>query len=117
MYDGTVTSLQQLGPGGGYIAPASVSWYSQGQWDSELNASLGIQRNVGWNTVVDASWVATWGINQPWTININPIPLGADFQATKRGPDQAGIGVADNFRTHDLSGLGQSDQAGLGRVN
>ena len=34
VYDGTISSLQQLGPGGGYITPASVGWYSDGQWDS-----------------------------------------------------------------------------------
>ena len=81
VYDSTISSLQVLGPGGGYISPANVGWYSDGQWDSERNASLGIQRNIGWGTVLDASWVADWGINQPWTWNINSIPLGADFAA------------------------------------
>ena len=108
VYDGTISSLQQLGPGGGYIAPASVSWYSDGQWDSERNASLGIQRNVGWNTVVDASWVATWGINQPWTYNINSIPLGADFQAKNADPTKAGAVLPTIFERTIYPGWGNT---------
>ena len=118
VYDGTISSLQQLGPGGGYIAPASVGWYSIGQWDSERNASLGIQRNVGWNTVIDASWVADWGVNQPWTYNINSIPLGADFASQNQDPTKPGSVLPTIFERTVYPGWGKlTHQAGGGSTN
>jgi hypothetical protein len=114
VYDGTISSLQVLGPGGAYIAPASVSWYSIGQWDSERNASLGIQRNIGWNTVLDASWVADWGINQPWTYNINSIPLGADFAAQNQDPTQSGKVLPTIFERTIYPGWGNLTQQAWG---
>ena len=114
VYDGTIQQLTQLGTGGGYIAPSSVSWYSNGQWDSERNASFGIQRNVGWNTVLDASWVGTWGVNQPWTYNINSIPLGADFQAANADPTKPGSVLASIFERTIYPGWGNLTQQAWG---
>lgn len=114
VYDGTIQQLTQLGSGGGYIAPSSISWYSNGQWDSERNASLGIQRNVGWGTVVDASWVATWGVNQPWTYNINSIPLGADFQPQNADPTKPGSVLPSIFERTVYPGWGNLTQQAWG---
>ncbi len=85
------------------------------QWDSERNASFGIQRNIGWNTVLDASWVADWGVNQPWTYNINPIPLGADFAAQNADPTQkAGSVLPTIFERTIYPGWGNLTQQAWG---
>ena len=39
VYDSTISALA---PGQGYSSPPGISWYSDGQWDSERNASLGV---------------------------------------------------------------------------
>ncbi|HWB99673.1 MAG TPA: hypothetical protein VG672_23360 [Bryobacteraceae bacterium] len=115
VYDGTISSLT---PGQGYSAPPSISWYSDGQWDSERNASLGIQRNLGWGTTIDASWVANWGVNQPWTININPIPLGADFNPKNADPTKANSVLPTVFERVAYPGWGNlTEQAWGGSTN
>jgi len=115
VYDGTINGLTS---GGGFSAPPSISWYSDGQWDSERNASLGVQRNIGWGTSLDVSWVGNWGINQPWSININPIPLGADFQAANADPTKPGSVLPTIFERTAYPGWGNlTKQAWGGSTN
>ena len=85
VYDSTINNLA-IG-GGGLIAPTTINYYGgTAQWDSVRNASFGVQHSIGWNTTIDASWVGDWGVNQPWTVNLNPIPLGANFAAVNADP-------------------------------
>jgi hypothetical protein len=115
VYDGTIGSLT---PGQGFSSPPNIGWYSDGQWDSERNASLGIQRNLGWGTTLDASWVANWGVNQPWTININPIPLGADFDPKNADPTKKGSVLPSVFERVNYPGWGNlTKQAWGGSTN
>ena len=116
VYDSTISTLA---PGQGYSSPPNIGWYSDGQWDSERNASLGIQRNLGWGTTLDVSWVGNWGVNQPWTININPIPLGADFNPKNADhTGKAGAVLPSVFERVNYPGWGNlTEQAWGGSTN
>jgi hypothetical protein len=115
VYDSTISALA---PGQGYSSPPGISWYSDGQWDSERNASLGVQRNLGWGTTLDVSWVANWGINQPWTTNLNPIPIGADFDPKYADPTKAGSVLPSVFQRPNYPGWGNlTAQAWGGSTN
>ncbi|HVW08726.1 MAG TPA: TonB-dependent receptor, partial [Bryobacteraceae bacterium] len=115
VYDSTIGGLT---PGQGFSSPPNIGWYSDGQWDSERNASLGIQRNLGWGTTLDASWVANWGVNQPWTININSIPLGADFDPKNADPTKKGSVLPSVFERVNYPGWGNlTKQAWGGSTN
>ncbi len=111
VYDGTIGSLT---PGQGYIAPSSVSYYTDGQWDSERNASLGVQHSLGWGSVLDVSWVANWGVNQPWRVNLNPIPVGADFQAANADPTKSGSVLSSAFLRKNYPGWQDLNAEGWG---
>jgi hypothetical protein len=52
------------------------------------NYSLSVQQDIGWNTVVDVGYVGSVGRNLMWTRNINPVPLGANFDPANRDPSQ-----------------------------
>ncbi len=115
VYDSTISTLT---PGQGFSSPPNIGWYSDGQWDSERNASLGVQRNLGWGTSLDVSYVANWGVNQPWTININPIPLGADFDPKNADPTKSGAVLPSVFERVAYPGWGNlTKQAWGGHTN
>jgi hypothetical protein len=48
------------------------------------NVNFGVQQNVGWNTVVDVSYVGTFGRHLRWAFDIDPIPIGARFDPANR---------------------------------
>jgi hypothetical protein len=115
VYDGTVGSLT---PGQGFIAPSSISYYTDGQWDSERNASFGIQRTLPWDSAIDVSYVGNWGINQPWRVNLNPIPVGADFLASNADPTKPGQVLSSAFLRTKYPGWGDLNaQAWGGSTN
>jgi hypothetical protein len=115
VYDATIGSLT---PGQGYSSPPGIRWYSDGQWDSERNASLGIQRNLGWGTTLDVSWVANWGVNQPWSIDLNQIPLGADFDPKNADPTKKNAVLPSVFERVNYPGWGSlTRQAWGGSTN
>jgi len=64
----------------GVIAPGSVRFFGgEVPWDTVRNGSLGVQQDIGHNTVLDFSWVGNFGRHSAITKNLNPVPLGADF--------------------------------------
>lgn len=52
-----------------------------------LQWNFGVQRNLGWSTIVDLSYVGTRGLNLPLSFAQNPIPF-------ERGEELAFIGTA-----------------------
>jgi hypothetical protein len=48
--------------------------------------NFGIQQNAGWNTVVDVSWVGTMGRHLRWSFNLEPLPLGTNFDPKNMDP-------------------------------
>jgi len=45
-----------------------------------MNFSLSVQRNLGFDTIVDVGYVGSLGRNLLWQRNVNPIPFGANFR-------------------------------------
>ena len=55
------------------------------------HASFGVQRNIGWGTVVDASYVGSFGRHLGEVLNTNTVPYGAEFLPQNQNPaDQHG---------------------------
>ena len=48
-------------------APAGASWTGRTQYSDALNASLGVQQNIGHSLVLDVSCVGAWAQHQPTT--------------------------------------------------
>ena len=55
-----------------------------------INYSIGVQRNVGFGTVVDASYVGTLGRHLPHARNWNAILFGANFARQNEDPTNPG---------------------------
>ena len=53
---------------------------------SVYNFSLGIQRDIGFNTVLDVSYVGNVGRHLMQTVNLNQIPYGARFLPQNQDP-------------------------------
>ncbi|HKV46819.1 MAG TPA: TonB-dependent receptor [Candidatus Acidoferrales bacterium] len=65
---------------GGLISPATVNFFGGPvPWLVVRNGSFGIQQDVGFNTVVDVAWTGNFTRHANVRINLNSIPLGADF--------------------------------------
>ena len=90
VYNSTISDL--FASGAGYIGPpSSISFYSgDTKWDQVRNASFGVQQSLGFSTVLETSWVANWAHNLPWRVNLNPVPLGADFSSKYADPTKPG---------------------------
>jgi hypothetical protein len=75
------SNLNQLGTSGGLVSAPGYT-YRQNPMGSaaSYNMSLGIQQNIGWNTILDVGYVGTLGRHLSWQFDMSPIPLGARFQ-------------------------------------
>jgi Carboxypeptidase regulatory-like domain/TonB-dependent Receptor Plug Domain len=93
--------LSDLTPGQtGLIGPSSVIGYAKdGKLPTIYSMSLSIQRDVGFNTVVDVAYVGTLSRHLFQQRNLNAIPFGYLFtkaaQDPTRFPDTNGDGVGD----------------------
>jgi hypothetical protein len=63
---------------------------------ASYNMSLGIQRNIGWGTVVDVAYVGTLGRHLSDFKNINQLPYGIRFLPQSLDPT-TGKALADDF--------------------
>jgi hypothetical protein len=61
------------------------------------NTNFGIQHNLGWDTVLDVSYVGTFGRHLRWGFDMDPIPMGARFEAANQDPTKKGSPLPDNF--------------------
>jgi hypothetical protein len=82
----------------GLIGPSSA-WFLLGgqQMPRTVSYSLGIQRSLGFGTVLGASYVGNTSRHLLWTRNINAIPLGARFNPANADPTQKGKPLPDTF--------------------
>ena len=62
-----------------------------------MNASLSVQRNIGFGTVVDVAYVGTFGRHLEWTRDLNAIPLGANFNPKNADPTNAAVPLPASF--------------------
>jgi hypothetical protein len=91
-------SMDTLLQSTGFNFPSDVQGFEKETRTPTLYSySLGVQRNVGWSTVVDAAYVGSQGRNLLQTRNLNLVPFGAHFLAANQDPTRAGVALADNF--------------------
>jgi hypothetical protein len=59
--------------------------------------SAGVQRDIGFHTVVDAAYVGSRTRHLLQTVNLNVVPYGARFDAANQDPTRPGNPLPDNF--------------------
>jgi hypothetical protein len=87
--------LQNIQSGGsGYLSPSAVSGVDKvGDWGAIYSYSMGVQRELWKDTVIDVSYVGSQSRHLPRTINLNTIPLGTTFQKWAQDPTRFANGV------------------------
>lgn len=87
--------LSDLRPGQtGLIAPSNVVGYArEGFLPTIYSMSLGIQRDIGFNTVLDVSYVGTLSRHLFWARDLNATPFGFLFTRAAQDPTQFAGGV------------------------
>jgi hypothetical protein len=69
----------------------------RGKVPNVMNWSLGVQRSIGFATVIDVAYVGSVARNLMWQRNINQIPYGANFAAANQDPTNPGRPLPVNF--------------------
>ncbi len=97
------------GPNNSVIFPGNLSGSLQknGKWPVFYNYSLGVQRAVGFETVVDLAYVGNLGRHLGQTYEANALAPGARFisAAANQNPNDPGKPLPDNF-LRPYTGLG-----------
>jgi hypothetical protein len=94
VYGSMDTVLQSTG----YLFPSDVQGFEKETRTPKLYSySLGVQRDIGWGTVVDAAYVGSRAHNLLQTRNLNLVPYGAHFLAANQDPTRSGVALPDNF--------------------
>jgi len=95
IFYGTMDTLLQSS---GFNFPSDAQGFERETRTPTLYSySLGVQRNVGWGTVVDAAYVGSRSRNLLQTQNLNIVPYGARFAAQNQDPTRPGSPLPDNF--------------------
>ncbi len=90
-----ISSLQSAQ---GLVAvPTVAAWQRDIKTASAMNISFSIQRNVGFDTVVDIGYVGSLGRHLTWQRDINSIPLGTRFLKQNADPTSPSVPLADVF--------------------
>jgi hypothetical protein len=80
------------------LFPNNVQGFAQEVKTPRLYSyTIGVQRDIGWNTVVDVAYVGTKGRHLLNVQNINTVPYGARFLPENQDPTRANTALADNF--------------------
>jgi hypothetical protein len=66
----------------------TIGFSSDGNIPVIYNYSLGVQRNLGWKTMLDVAYVGNVTRHLPATRNINAVPLGAAFRRENQDRSQ-----------------------------
>jgi hypothetical protein len=83
----TYGTLDTFLTGGGLSSTQNVQGVDPiGKIPSVYNWSLTLQRDIGFGTVVDAGYVGNVGRHLMWQRDLNPVPLGANFQRSNFDP-------------------------------
>lgn len=82
----------------GTLFPQNVnSWDPDAVTPSVYNYSFGIQQNIGFNTVLDVSYVGNVGRHLMQSVNLNTLPYGARFQPGNADPTNSRVPLPDNM--------------------
>lgn len=79
---------------GSVLGPPIVTGYSRdGKVPNIYSYSIGLQRNLGFSTVIDVAYVGTLGRHLPQVRNINAVPYFTTFQRAAQDSTQYANGV------------------------
>lgn len=82
----------------GFISPPSViAWQRDMKAPEIMNMSFSVQRNIGFGTVVDVGYVGSLARHLSWQENLEPIPLGAQFNPANANPVNPKIPLPNAF--------------------
>ena len=94
-YYGTVATAANTT---GLLSPSSFSRDidPHGKTNTAYQANLGIQRDIGWQTVVDVAYVGSFGRHLGENTQLNEVPFGAEFLPQNQNP-QTNTPLNDNY--------------------
>lgn len=93
VFSGSASSYRS--PTGGAYNPGGSALYGDQKTATTYSWSLGVQQELASKTVLDVAYVANTSRHLWVNRNINPVPIGAHFQASNIGAD--GNVLSDNF--------------------
>jgi hypothetical protein len=95
-YYGTVGSVAN---NTGLLSPSSFSRDidPHAKTVTSYHATFGIQRDIGWGTVVDVAYVGSFGRHLGEVIDLNQVSYGAQFLPQNQDPTNSGKPLNDNF--------------------
>src|SRR5262245_39705644 len=112
--------LQDIGGGGGgALSPSAVFGVDQGaDWPVVYSYSIGVQRDLFKDTVLDVSYVGSQSRHNPRRRNLNSLFYGTTFSASAQDPTRFANGVIPAAEpglpsAHQAAGLGFSGQFAL----
>jgi hypothetical protein len=92
---GTMDTLLQSS---GYNFPSDAQGFEKHTRTPTLYSySIGLQRDIGWGTVVDVAYVGSQSRHLLQTRNLNIVPYDARFAAQNQDPTRPGSPLPDNF--------------------
>ncbi len=92
------SSMSTLAQSGGTLFPSSSAGLAQeGNKGAIMNMSLGVQRDIGFKTVVDVAYVGTMGRHLFQSRNLNTLPMGTRFLASSQDPTKPGSPLPDSY--------------------
>jgi hypothetical protein len=95
IFYGNMDTLQSAS---GVLFPNNVnSWDPNAVTPSVYNYSFGIQQNIGFDTVLDVSYVGNVGRHLMQSVNLNTLPYGARFLPQNADPTNPRVALPDNM--------------------
>jgi hypothetical protein len=95
VFYGTMNTLLQST---GVVFPSAVQGFEKDtHTPTGYNYSAGVQRDIGWATVVDIAYVGAKVRDLLQARNLNTVPYGARFDAANQDPTRPGNPLPDNF--------------------
>jgi hypothetical protein len=105
--------------GSGALSPSSIAGVDRkGDWGAIYSYSIGAQRELWKDTVIDVAYVGSQSRHLPRTSNLNSIPYGTTFTAAAQDPTRYANGVIPATEpglpaAHQAAGLSFSGQFAL----
>lgn len=100
------SNIASLAQSTGILFPSNSGGISRnGDTPRVYSLSLGVQRELGWNTVLDVAYAGTLGRNLLQLRDINRLPYGARFRPENQDPSNPGSPLPDNY-FRPISGYG-----------
>lgn len=81
----------------GVLAPGNTNAYNRAnKTPDNYNVTFGVQQDLGFSMLLDASYLGVYGRHIPQTVSLNTVPYGARFLPQNQDPT-SGKPLSDNF--------------------